>query len=171
MRMRSNIPQRTRRPALCRIGPPNRLFIAGRLYRRGHPVLRILHLHHAQSPKLPALYHLFCLPHQRIAGVVMRQAKDQPAFLDDPRQRHRIFHRRGQRLVADHMDSRFQERLRRSEMQVIGRNDRHRIDPVRPLRFRRRHFRKTSISPLRRDVHLQRRRSAPLGIRRQRPRH
>ncbi len=56
-------------------------------------------------------------------------------------------------------------------MHMIGRNDRDGVNPVRPLRFRRGHFHETSVSPLRRDVHLQRRRAASFGIGGQCPRH
>src|SRR6266478_3854984 len=121
--VRSDIPQGTRRSALRGIGAPNGLFLPSSLNRGGQPVLRVLHLHEANSPKFPPLNHLSSLPHQGIPRVVMRQPKNQPAAPDDLRQRQRIFHRCGQRLVADDVNARLQERFRRLEMKMIGRDD------------------------------------------------
>ena len=101
----------------------------------------------------------------------MRQAKDQAALIHDPRQRHRVFHRGGQRLVTDHMNARFQERLRGPEMHMVGRHNRHDVNTVQPLRFRRGHFHEASESTLWRDMQFQRCSAASLGIGGQRRRH
>ena len=68
------------------------------------------------------------------------------------------------------MNARFQENFRGLEMNVIGCDNRDGVNSVRPLRFRRRHFRKTPVSALWRDVQLQSRGAASLRIRRERPR-
>src|SRR5229473_6627832 len=169
--MCSNISERTRRPALRRVRPPNRLLVPGRFHRRGQPVLRVLHLHHPNPPQFASCHHLSRLPHHRITRIIVCQPKDQPALPHHRRQRYRIFHRSCQRLVANHMNPCLQKRLRRPKVNVIRRNNRNRINPVRPLRLRRRHFRITPVSPLRRDMQLQRRSPALSRIGRQRPRH
>src|SRR6266436_4752733 len=150
--MRSNIPKRTCRSTPCRISPPNRLFLPRRLHCRGQPVLCVLHLHHACPPQLSRCDHLSRLPHHGVARVIVRQAKDQPALPHDLRKRQRIFHRRGQRLVANNVNPCLQERFSRPKMHVIRCHDRHRVNAVRPLRFRCCHFRKTAVCPVRREV-------------------
>src|SRR5215207_2647035 len=53
-----------------------------------------------------------------------------------------------QRLVADHVDPRFHERLGHWEMQMIGGYDGHGLDAVVALGFTFRHFAKVAVNPI-----------------------
>ena len=77
------------------------------LERLGQPVLRVLDLHDADRARArPSATICPRLPHHRIAGVVVGQDEER-ARLSRPARASflRVGQRRGQRLVADHMDA------------------------------------------------------------------
>ena len=104
--MRADVADAAGGATLRGVGAPRRLLLAAVLKLRRQPVLRILHLHHAQRAELAGRDHLARLPHQRMAGVVVREAEDEPARAHHLLQRQRVVERAGQRLVADHVDAR-----------------------------------------------------------------
>jgi len=106
-------------------------------------------------------------PHQRIAGVVMRQREDAARRRDRRLDRHGFFQRQRQRLVADDMHARFQERQSRPGVDMIRRDDGDRLDSVSPRRLRGSHALVVVVNALQPQ-----RRAGParlLGRRRQRP--
>ena len=155
--VRSDISERTARAALRGVSAPESLLLAGLFERRGQPVLRILHLHHANRTQLSLRHHLARLPNHGMAGVVMRDSEKEASTVNQFSQIVCIFESRGERLVANHVDTGFKERLRRRVVQMVRSDDRDRIDPVCPRRFGRSHFRKTAIGPIGRDVKIDRR--------------
>ena len=80
----------------------------------------IFHLHDADRAELAGRHHLARLPHHRVAGVVVRQDEHAVRSPPRPRQVERVLERRGQRLVADHVDAGLQERPRRPACMWFG---------------------------------------------------
>jgi hypothetical protein len=69
-------------------------------------------------------------------------------------QRLRLLKRRRQRLVADHVDAGFEEGGGDRRVQMVGRDDDHCLDAVRPCRLGLRHGAVVGIATLRRDADL-----------------
>ena len=106
------------------------------------------------------MHHLARLADHRISGVVVGQAEDQASTLDDLRQVQRVFQSRGQRLIADDVNSGFKKSFGGSVMQIVGRDDADNLDAVVPLRFGSSHLRKAAIRA--RNIQLSRPREASL---------
>jgi hypothetical protein len=98
--------------------------------RLGQPVLGILGLHDADRAQPAGFHHLARLPDQRIAGIVVGEQELGAVLRLHLGQRLRILERRGERLVADHVDAGLEEGLGRADMHVVGRDDRHHLDAV-----------------------------------------
>ena len=130
--MRADVAERPAGPRALGIDPPLGLLVAGRLGRAGQPVLRIFDLDEADLAEFAVPHHLAHAAHQRIAGVVVGEGEDAARIVD------RVLHllgfgeRHRQRLVADHMNAGFEEGVGRAGVDVVRRDDRDRLDPVRP---------------------------------------
>ena len=74
--------------------------------------------------------HLACLPDHGIAGVVVGQHEHAAGLVHEFGELACILKRGGQRLVADDVNAAFKECLRGRKMHVVGRDDRHCVDPV-----------------------------------------
>ncbi len=111
------------------------LLRAGLLHRRRQPVLGVFHLHHPELAQDPFGHHRPRLSDHRIAGVVVGQHEERIGLGRHLRQLLRLGQRRGQRLVADHVDATPEELAGRRRMHVVGRHDRHRLDAVLPPRL------------------------------------
>ena len=83
----------------------------------------------------------------------------------------RLGQRRGQRLVADHVDAALQELARRRRVHVVGRDDRHRLDAVLPPRLALGHRREVVVDPVPGEPERRARRPRLLRRRGQRARH
>ena len=105
----------------------------------------------------------------RVAAVVVREREHTVAAVHDPAQRLRIRHRRRQRLVAHDVEARLQKRTRHVEVEVVGRDDDHEIQPpVRGARrFRRRHLRVAPVHAVRIQSEFRPLRRRPSGVRRE----
>ena len=77
----------------------------------------------------------------------------------------------GERLVANDVDAGLEKRFRRRIVQMVRGHDGDGIDAIFSGRFRRSHFRETAVSALRNNMKVQRSRSRPCRIGRQRRRH
>ena len=103
------------------------------------PVLDIDRVDDTDRTEFARRHHRAGLPDHRVAGVIVGEHEELPRAGRDGREIARLRERRRQRLVADDVEAGFEERLRDRKMQVVGRDDRHRFDAVRPLLFSRRH--------------------------------
>ena len=167
--MGADIPHRAARARACGIGAPFGLFDAFVLHRRGQPVLRVFRLNDADLAQIACRHHGPRLADHRIAGVIMGEDEKRLGLGDAGRQRLRILQRGGQGLVADHMDALGQERLRGSSMDVVGRDNRDRLDPVLAGGFGLGHLLETAVGA--RDAQSLRTGGGFLGGRRQRACH
>ena len=125
--MRADIACGTTRTGLGRVGAPDSLFGTRLLDGFRQPVLRIFHLHQTDRAESARFHQFPCMPHHRIAGVIMRQDEQRIGLVGDVLQLFGVLQIGGQRLVADDMDATLQKRLRRRIMHVVGRDDRHRL--------------------------------------------
>ena len=75
--MRTDVADAATESRLRRIRAPASLFLAALLDVVGQPVLRILHLHHANVTKQRLAHHLARLPHHGVAGVVVCHREQQ----------------------------------------------------------------------------------------------
>ena len=66
--------------------------------------------------------------HHQVARVVVGEAEDQAARLDDPHQLPGVRERARHRLVADDVEAVLQELLADGEVEGVARNDRHQVD-------------------------------------------
>ena len=143
--VRSDIAQASARTAPFRIGSPIRLLLPGPFQRGRQPVLRVLYLNNAKRPEFARLHHLARLPHHRVAGVIVRQTKDQAGSLYRLLQVQSILECRRHRLVANHVDFGIQKLFRIGVVQMIRRDNGHHFNSVRAARFRRSHFLESSV--------------------------
>ena len=95
---------------------------------------------------------------------------EQPAAaLDDPCEFHPVGDRRGQRLVADHVQPGFETGLGRGEVEMVGRDHRDDFHAVGPRRLARDHLLHCGVGAFRCDADLRRRSPGPLRRRREDP--
>ena len=89
-------------------------------------------MEHAQLADLAGCHHRAHLPDHGIAGVVVRQHEESAASRGDPCESHPVLKRRGQRLVADHVQTALKADLGGGEVKVVGRDhhdDFHAVGP------------------------------------------
>ncbi len=132
-----------------RIRAPFGLLAAGLLDAGGEPILRVFHLHDADGPELARLHHGARLPHQGIAGVIVRDREDQAGFTGELRELIGLAPRGRQRLVADHMDAGLQEGAGGCGMGVVRRDDGDRVDAVLQPPLAARHLVEIAIDAIR----------------------
>ena len=132
-----------------------RLLLPGLLQGRGEPVLRIFHLHHANRTQFAIGHHLARLPHHGMTGVVVGDCEQKAGAADGCCQIESVFESGGERLVADYVNASVEKRLRRRIVQMVRSDDRNDINPVFAGCLRRRHFSKTAVGSIRRDVEIQ----------------
>ena len=137
-----------------RIGAPAGLLLAGVLELGREPVLDVLGLHEPNGPELALGHHLPRLPDHGVAGIVVRQHEDAARLLDQFGELARILEGRGHRLVADDVDAAIEERLGRREVDVVGRDDRHRVDPVLAPRLALGHLGEVAVAARRIEAQL-----------------
>ena len=101
----------------------------------------------------------------------MGDRKDEAARVSKPLQLFGLGAAGGQRLVANHMDTGLEESLRGRGMHVVGRDDCHGLDPVRPVPLACRHGCEIGVDAVRRKADILTRRAAPLRIGGERPGH
>ncbi len=169
--MGADVAGRPARTRLLGIGAPHRLLGTRRLDALGQPVLRIFGLHHADIAERTRLHHLPGVPHHRIAGVVVGEDEQLARRLHRRGERLRVAEVRRQRLVADDVDAGVQKGLGGGKVHVVGGDDRHRLDAVRPLRLGRRHLGKRTVAAVGIEPQFGSRGLRAVRIRRQRPGH
>ena len=101
----------------------------------------------------------------------MGHGEEQPGAAHGPLQVLGILKSGGERLVADDVDAGLEKCLRRRIVQMVRGDDGDGINAIFSARFRRSHFLKTAVCTLRNDMKVQRSRSRPCRIGRQRRRH
>ena len=136
------------------VGAPARLLLAGILELGGQPVLGVLGLHDPHRAELPVGHHLPGLPDHRVAGVIVGQREDAARLVHQLGELARVLERRGHRLVADDVDAAIEERLGGREVDVVGRDDRHHVDPVLAARLALGHLGKVAVAAGRVDAEL-----------------
>ena len=117
--------------------------------------------------ELPGQYHLARLAYHRVGGKSVGDAEDEAARPCPFGEVERISERRGQRLVADHVDALVEERAGDRVMKVVGRGDGNRLDPVRAAGLAFSHLVEVRIRALGRYPPLPSRRLGTFRIRRQ----
>src|SRR2546429_5695377 len=85
------------------IDPPAGLFVPGVLQLGRQPVLHVLRLDDADSAQLAGRHHLTRLPHEGVARVVVREAKDETAAPYGLYDVERILHGLGHLLCTCHI--------------------------------------------------------------------
>src|SRR6202047_2857533 len=119
----ADVSQRTRRPALCGIRPPDSLLLTGLFQRRRQPSLRIFDMDQTNRPQLALGHHLASLPHQGIAGVVVSHGKEKAGTAHSLGKVESVVKRGGQRFVANNVDAGFEKCLGGSVVQMVWRHD------------------------------------------------
>ena len=154
-----DIAQRPANSRFRRVRTPRSLLRPQLLLRLHQPVLQILHQHLPNRPHLAALEQMPRVPDHRIARIVMRQSKHAARPFHHTHQSFRLLQRERHRLIANHMEARFQKRFRRPEMHVIRRHNTDEIDPLirRQSSLRRSHSLIVFIGACRADVQPRRR--------------
>ena len=112
------------------VGAPAGLLLAGGLEPRGEPALRVLDDDLANLAKSPGGDEVAGLLHQRVAGVIVREAVEQPGFLDQLLQCPGLLQVKGGRLVAQDVEPVLQRHLGRRKMHVVRRDDGDKIHPL-----------------------------------------
>ena len=150
-----------------RIGAPFRLLVSVGVDRQGQPILDISRVDDPDVADFAGFDHLARLAHHRIAGVVQGHRENEPLRARELDQFRRFGERRRQRLVADDVDSRFEERLRDGEVQVVRGDDDDGLDAVRTRRLANRHLAIVRVGPVGRKPKIGARRARVFGVRRQ----
>ncbi len=157
-----------------RIGAPFRLLVSVGVDRQGQPILDISCVDDPNVAEFASFDHFARLAHHRIAGVVQSHRKNQPLCARELDQLGRFSKRRRQRLVADDVYARFEERFCDREVQVVRGDDDDGLDAIRARCLANRHFAIIRVGPVRRKTqdprpkraHSQRQRKArPLSVR------
>ena len=99
---------------------------------RPQPALDVEGAHGVDLAQFAGLDHLARLPHQRVAGVVVRHAEDDAGLLHDLRQLLGLGQVEGHRLVAHDVEAGLGEGLGDLEVRVVGRGDARRNRCARP---------------------------------------
>ena len=102
-------------------------------------------------PSRPVGDHGARLPDHRVAGVVVGEHEERVRLGRRLLQPLRLGERRGQRLVADHVDAALEELARGRGVHVVGRDDRDRLDAVLPPRLALGHGREVVVDPVGRE--------------------
>src|SRR5207248_1938347 len=128
--MCSNITNAASNTRFSRISTPRSLFTACSFQWFHEPVLNIFDQHFANLSDLSLTHECACMAYRWVAGVVVRERKDEIIALDEGNQFLCLFEVKGHGFVADYMDAMLQERFYDGEMDVVGRCHHHKIDAV-----------------------------------------
>ena len=169
--MCTNVAQATTRAGAGGVGAPLGLFLARLFNGLGQPLLRILYLHQPNVPQYACGHHLAGMAHQRVTRVVVGYTKHPATSARQIAQRHRLRQSGGQWFVANHMETRAQKHLRHRRVHVVGGDDHHRVNRVRPLVLCLRHVLVAGVNPVRVQTQRGTRAMATRGIGTQRPGH
>ena len=131
-----------------RVRAPNRLLVPFSVDWPRQPVLNVGGMNNPNVADVAACDHFAGLPHHRISGVIKRDREDKPLGASEVDQFLRLRHRRRERLVADHVDAGLEKRLGDGVMEMVGRDDHHCLDAVRPRRLARGHFAEVGIDAI-----------------------
>ena len=165
--MGADVAQRTTRTGLRRVHAPGGLLLACGFQRGAQPVLHVLGVYQTNISQIARRHHGPGLAGHGVAAVVVGQRKQAVAGAHAGHQRLRVGQRRGQRLVANHVDARLQKSLRHGRVQVVGRDDGDRVDAVGALRFSLCHGAVVAVGTVGRDMQLGRAGAGALGVSRQ----
>ena len=119
-----------------------------RVHGLGEPVLGVFHLHQPDPPEQPLGYGRARLSDHGVAGVVVRQHEDGVRSRRRLGNLPRLLERRGQRLVADHVDAAGEKRLCRRRMHMVRCDDRDRLHAVGPRRLALGHRLEVVVDPV-----------------------
>ena len=86
-------------------------------------VLEVLDNYLAHRAQFAGGEELPRVPHHRVAGVVVRQSEHESRLLDDLDEFPRLIECERHRLIADDMDSGFEERFGNAEVRRVGCDD------------------------------------------------
>jgi hypothetical protein len=164
VRMGADVSHDQRRTATCRVFFPGLAASAG----LGPPALHILHLHQTDVAQLPGHHHGLGLAYQRIAGVVVRQAKDQSRGLHPRVQRFGLCQRVGHGFVANNVHATGQRLHGERKMAVVGRHDGHNFCAIGALRFGINQSLAAGVAAVLRHTNALTRAQCPRGVGRQR---
>ena len=126
--VRPDVAHRRRWPRLRRILAPRRLLVAALLEAGREPALRILGHDLAQLAQRARPHQVARLLDHGVAGIVMREREYEAGALHRAAEILGIGHRGRHGLVADDVDAGVQEGRRDRVVQVVGGDDRHRVD-------------------------------------------
>ena len=111
------------RAAAFGVGAPASLLLSGGFETRGQPALRILDDDFADSAELAGADHVAGFFHQRVTGVIVREAIKQAGLFHNLRELPGLGEVKGGGFVAEDVETVFQRHLRRREMNVVRRDD------------------------------------------------
>ena len=138
-RVRADVAHAAARAAALRVRAPGRLLLSTLLQARGQPALGILDDDLADLAELAGGDHGARFLHERIAGVVVRQAVKLAGLFHQRRELLGFGEIECRRLVAQDVKAILQRHLRRRKVHVIRRHDGDEIHPLvrrqRLLRF------------------------------------
>jgi hypothetical protein len=133
----ADVADRAAAAVLFRVGTPGSLRIALLFDGGRHPFQRIFHLNCAHDADFAMGHPHARLVHHWIARIGVGHADETAAFPRELLQRHSVLQRGGQRLLADYIEARLDQRLRDWVMGEVRRADRHRVDAVLARSFAR----------------------------------
>ena len=165
--MNADVGEACRGPRAIRICAPFRLFVSVGVDRKGEPVLDVSRVDDPDVADFASFNHFARLAHHRIAGVVEGHRKNEPFGAGELDQFRSLGERRRQRLVADDVNSRLEERLGDGEVQVVRGYDDDSLDAVRTGRLANGHFAIVRVGPVRRKPKLGARGARVFDVRRQ----
>ena len=130
VRMGSDVAKASRRAALRRIRPPRSLLLLAEFQTRPQPSLDVARANRVDLAQFAAQDHFPRLPHQRIAGVVVREREDDIRAIDDGGEFLGLGEVEGQRLVAHDIDARLDRRLGDFDVGVVRCGHRDKVNPL-----------------------------------------
>ncbi len=128
--MCADVPDATGGTALLRIGAPGGLLLSGGFEARGQPALRIFHDDFTDLAELAVPDHVARFFHQRVAGVVVREAVEQAGLFDEGGEGPGLGEIEGRGLVAQDVEAVFEGGLGGGEVDVIGGDDGDEVDAL-----------------------------------------
>ena len=143
-------------PGALRVRPPVRLLLAFRFELGGEPTLGILDDDLPDPAELAAADPVAGLLDHRVAGVVVGQAEDETGLFDEFDQGFRLGRRLRHRLVAHHVEARFERRHSDREVHVVRGDDGDEVHPLGRVEggLARHHLLVGAVAPLGRQEEL-----------------
>ena len=123
-------PKHPAAPLFAGIGAPSGLLLIRFFEPGAQPTLDILDAHGVDLAQFAPQDHLTGLPHEGIAGVVVRHGEHDTGTVDDFGQPLGLGQVESERLVANDVEAGLDGRLGDLEMRVVRRGNRKEIDPL-----------------------------------------